>query len=61
MAKEKADSDKRGWFARWRERRALKKQRAIESASEMEHRMYEQRNTDAERQGRAGGPRGGGV
>ena len=22
MAKDKADSDKRGWFARWRERRA---------------------------------------
>jgi hypothetical protein len=27
MAKEKADSDKPGWFARWRERRAWNKQR----------------------------------
>ena len=52
MAKEKADSDKRGWFARWRERRASSKQRA----SETTHRMYEQRNRDAERQERAGGP-----
>jgi hypothetical protein len=28
MAKEKADSDTRGWFARWRERRKQSKLRA---------------------------------
>ena len=30
MAKEKAESDGRGWFARWRERRARNKLRATE-------------------------------
>lgn len=39
MAKAKADSDKRGWFARWRERRARNKQRASEIAA----RIYEER------------------
>jgi hypothetical protein len=41
MAKEKADSDKRGWFARWRERRAHSKQRT----SEITNRMYEERHS----------------
>jgi len=54
MAKEKADSDKQGWFARWRERRRRKKLRA----SEIEHRMYDQRARDEERMG-GGGPGGG--
>jgi hypothetical protein len=39
MAKEKADSDKRGWFARWRERRKQNKLRA----SERQRRAYEGR------------------
>ena len=33
MAKEKADSDSRGWFARWRERRKQSKLRAGEIKS----------------------------
>ena len=49
MAKEKADSDKRGWFARWRERRAQSKLRA----SEIERRAYDARSKDAQRAGRA--------
>jgi hypothetical protein len=52
MAKEKTDTNKQGWFARWRERRARSKQRA----SEMTHRMSEERNRDAERVGRGRGP-----
>ena len=54
MAKEKADSDKRGWFARWRERRERNKLRA----SEITNRMYEARyrGTGSEK----GGPGGGG-
>jgi hypothetical protein len=53
MAKEKTDTSKQGWFARWRERRARKKQRAIE----ITNRMYEERFRD---EGRVGpGPGGG--
>ena len=53
MAKAKADSDKQGWFARWRKRRARNKQRAIEFTN----RMYEERFRD---EGRIGpGPGGG--
>ena len=37
MAKEKADSDEQGWFARWRERRGRNKLRA----TEMGHRVYD--------------------
>jgi hypothetical protein len=56
MAKEKADSDRRGWFARWRERRARSKQRA----SEMTNRMYEERHRGGGRNRPAppGGPQG---
>lgn len=50
MAKEKAESDKRGWFARWRERRTRSKQRA----GEMTNRLHEDRNRVAERGWRAG-------
>jgi hypothetical protein len=51
MAKEeKADSDKRGWFARWRERRAQSKLRA----SEIELREYETRRNDEQRAARYG-------
>lgn len=56
MAEEKADSDKQGWFARWRERRRRKKLRA----SEIEHRMYDQRFRDEERNARVGSGGGGG-
>ena len=48
MAKEKTDSSKQGWFARWRERRARKKQRAIEITK----RMYEERFRDEDGSGR---------
>jgi hypothetical protein len=54
MAKEKADSDKRGWFARWRERRAQSKLRA----SEIEHRAYDARSKDEQRPERPVGTRG---
>ena len=53
MAKEKTDTSKQGWFARWRERRARKKQRAIE----ITNRMYEERFRD---EGRVGSGPGGG-
>lgn len=39
MGDGKEDGNKQGWFARWRERRARKKQRAIE----IRNRMYEER------------------
>jgi hypothetical protein len=45
MAKEKADSSKRGWFARWRERRAQSKQRA----DGVSRRLYGQDAAGAER------------
>ena len=51
MAKEKADSDKRGWFARWRERRARSKLRA----SEIQRSRDEQDAKNIERQARTGG------
>jgi hypothetical protein len=51
MAKEEeADRDKRGWFARWRERRAQSKLRA----SEIEHRATEGRRNDEQRAARYG-------
>lgn len=50
MAKEKADSDKRGWFARWRERRAQSKLRA----SDIERGAHDARSKDALRVERAG-------
>ena len=56
MAKEKAESDGRGWFARWRERRARNKLRA----TEMGRRAYDARSKDEERIARhCGGPGGG--
>ena len=62
MAKQKADTDKQGWFARWRERRARKNQRAIE----IKNRMYEDRNRMYEERARNVGrakhpPPGGGA
>jgi hypothetical protein len=39
MGNGKADGDKQGWFARWRERRKQSKLRA----SERERRVYEER------------------
>jgi len=56
MAKEKAHSDRRGWFDRWRERRAHNKLRA----SEMRRRAYDARSKDEERIARTGGGPGGG-
>jgi hypothetical protein len=50
MAKEKADSDKRRWFARWRERRAQSKLHA----SEIERRVHDARSKDDQRPGRQG-------
>ena len=54
MAKEKADSDKRGWFARWRERRARSKLRA----DGISRRAYEKKSADAERYARTPPPFG---
>jgi hypothetical protein len=51
MAKEKADSSKRGWLARWRERRALSKLRA----DEVTRRRYNEYSAEAERRARVGG------
>jgi hypothetical protein len=45
MAKEKADSNKRSWFARWRERRARSKLRA----DGISRRSYGQDAASAER------------
>jgi hypothetical protein len=57
MGKEKADSDKRGRFARWRERgRERKKVRG----SDIERRAFASRAADEERIARSGGPGGGG-
>jgi len=53
MAKEKADGDKRGWFARWRERRARNKLRA----SGIGRRAYDARSKDEERIARGGSGR----
>jgi hypothetical protein len=51
MAKEeKADSDKRGWFARWRERRAQSRLRA----SGIARREHDARANDVERAARYG-------
>ena len=36
MAKEKAESDKPGWFARWRERRTQKQLRASERRARLD-------------------------
>jgi len=55
MAKEKADSNKRGWFARWRERRARSKLRA----DGISRRLYGEDATGAERHAKRyppGGP-----
>ena len=51
MAKEKADSDRRGWFSRWRERRARSKLRA----NEITRRLYDERSSEAEREARTRG------
>jgi hypothetical protein len=51
MAKPNADSDKRSWFARWRERRRRNKLRA----SEMEHRVYAERLKERTPPGPGGG------
>jgi hypothetical protein len=42
MAKEKADTNKQGWLARWRERRKRNKLRA----SEIERRAFDARHKD---------------
>jgi hypothetical protein len=55
MAKEKADNDKQGWFARWRERRARSRQRA----SGISKRMYDEKLKPGPSAG-AGAPQGGG-
>ena len=57
MAKEKADSDKRGWFARWRERRAPSRQRA----DGISRRLYGEHAAGSERDARTRpyGPGGG--
>ena len=53
MAKEKAESDKPGWFARWRERRAWNKQRE----GNIGRRAYDARSKERERAAkRRGGP-----
>ena len=54
MAKEKADGDKRGWFARWRERRASNKSRQ----GDIGRRYHDARN-DALRDAKHGGGGGG--
>jgi hypothetical protein len=51
MTKENADSAKQGWFARWRERRRRNKLRA----SEMEHRVYQERAKERTPPGPGGG------
>ncbi|MGZ4181280.1 MAG: hypothetical protein ACXVUL_11450 [Solirubrobacteraceae bacterium] len=56
MAKEKAHTDKRGWFAHWRERRTRSKLRA----NEITRRLYDERSSDAEREARTRGYCGGG-
>jgi hypothetical protein len=56
MAKEKAHTDRRGWFARWRERRTRSKLRA----TEITRRLYDERSRDAEREARTGSFHGGG-
>ena len=56
MAKEKADSDKGGWFARWRERRARSKQRT----DGISRRLYGEDAAGAERHARTRGPYGSG-
>jgi hypothetical protein len=58
MAKEKADSNKRGWFARWRERRARNKLRE----GDIGRRAFDARSKDdarVARQGRGAPPVGG--
>lgn len=62
MGDGKADGDNQGWFARWREQRVRKKQRAIE----IRNRMYEERNRMYEERARNEGrakhpPPGGGA
>jgi hypothetical protein len=50
MAKEKQDTNKQGWFARWRERR--KSNRV--GASDMEGRAFDARRKDQERIAKSG-------
>ena len=57
MAKEKADGDKRGWFARWRERRAWNKRRQ----GDVGRRAYDARTKDDLRKHGGGGGYGGPV
>jgi hypothetical protein len=45
MAREKADTNKKGWFARWRERPRSSTLRA----SELERRAFDARQKDQER------------
>ena len=54
MAKEKADGDKRGWFARWRERRAWNKSRQ----GDIGRRYQDARSNDAARDAKHGGGSG---
>jgi hypothetical protein len=56
MAKEKADSNKRGWFARWRERRAQSKRRA----DGISRRRYGESSAGAQRYARERPPWSGG-
>jgi hypothetical protein len=56
MAKEeKADSDKRGWFARWRERRAWNKSRQGDIGRRYHDALSKDALRDAPRGGRGGG------
>jgi len=57
MGKGKADGDKRGRFARWRERRRARKK---VRGSDIERRAFAARAADEERIARSGGPGGGG-
>jgi hypothetical protein len=59
MAKEeKADSDKRGWFARWRERRAWNKSRQGDIGRRYQDALSKDALRDAKRE-RGGGGFGG--
>jgi hypothetical protein len=53
MAKDKADSNKPGWVARWRERRKSNR------ASAIERRAFNTKYKDRERVARSGSPHGG--
>jgi hypothetical protein len=56
MAKEKADSDKPGWFARWREWRAWNKRRQ----GDVGRRAYDARTKGDDLRKHGGGGYGGG-